>query len=81
LSSGSSDGSPKVIKNCRCGRTQRNPVTDGSQNRNRNKTGVGMKLGLSYERENRELRRIFGPKRDEVAGGWRKLLNDEFRKL
>jgi hypothetical protein len=23
--------------------------------------------------ENRVLRRIFGPKRDEVAGGWRKL--------
>jgi hypothetical protein len=27
--------------------------------------------------ENRVLRRIFGPKRDEVAGGWRKLLNGE----
>jgi hypothetical protein len=25
--------------------------------------------------ENRVLRRIFGPKRDEVAGGWRNLLN------
>jgi hypothetical protein len=24
--------------------------------------------------EKRALRRIFGPKRDEVAGGWRKLL-------
>jgi hypothetical protein len=23
--------------------------------------------------ENRVLRRIFGPKRDEVMGGWRKL--------
>jgi hypothetical protein len=23
--------------------------------------------------ENRMLRRIFGPKRDEVKGGWRKL--------
>jgi hypothetical protein len=23
------------------------------------------------------LRRIFGPKRDEVTGGWRKLHNDE----
>jgi hypothetical protein len=23
--------------------------------------------------ENRVLRRIFGPKRDEVTGGWRKL--------
>jgi len=25
--------------------------------------------------ENRVLRRIFGPKRDEVTGEWRKLLN------
>jgi hypothetical protein len=27
--------------------------------------------------ENRALRRIFGPKRDQVTGGWRKLHNDE----
>jgi hypothetical protein len=27
------------------------------------------------------LRRIFGPKRDEVTGGWRKLHNDELRHL
>jgi hypothetical protein len=27
--------------------------------------------------ENRVLRRIFGPKRDRVAGGWRKLHNEE----
>jgi hypothetical protein len=27
--------------------------------------------------ENRALRRIFGPKRDEVTGGWRKLHNEE----
>jgi hypothetical protein len=25
------------------------------------------------------LRRIFGPKRDEVTGGWRKLRNEELR--
>jgi hypothetical protein len=25
--------------------------------------------------ENRVLRRIFGPERDEVTGGWRKLHN------
>jgi hypothetical protein len=31
--------------------------------------------------ENRVLRRIFGPKRDEVTGGWRKLHNEEFRDL
>jgi hypothetical protein len=29
--------------------------------------------------ENRVLRRIFGPKRDEVTGEWRKLQNEEFR--
>jgi hypothetical protein len=27
--------------------------------------------------ENRVLRRIFGPKRDGVTGGWRKLHNEE----
>jgi hypothetical protein len=27
------------------------------------------------------LRRIFGPKRDEVTGGWRKLHNKELHKL
>jgi hypothetical protein len=27
--------------------------------------------------ESRVLRRIFGPKRDEVTGGWRKLHNEE----
>jgi hypothetical protein len=31
--------------------------------------------------ENRVLKRIFGPKRDEVTGGWRKLHNDEFHNL
>jgi hypothetical protein len=31
--------------------------------------------------ENRVLRRIFGPKRDEVAGGWRKLHNEELPNL
>jgi len=28
--------------------------------------------------ENRVLRRVFGPKRDEVTGEWRKLHNGEF---
>jgi hypothetical protein len=31
--------------------------------------------------ENRVLRRIFGPKRDEVTGGWRKLHNAELHNL
>jgi hypothetical protein len=31
--------------------------------------------------ENRALRRIFGPKGDEVAGDWRKLHNEELRNL
>jgi hypothetical protein len=31
--------------------------------------------------ENRVLRRIFGPKRDEVTGEWRKLHNEELHDL
>ena len=31
--------------------------------------------------ENRVLRRVFGPKRDEVTGEWRKLHNEELRGL
>jgi hypothetical protein len=31
--------------------------------------------------ENMMLRRIFGPKRDEVMGGWRKLYNEELHNL
>jgi hypothetical protein len=34
---------------------------------------------LNYE--NRVLRRIFGPKSDEVTGKWRKLHNEELRDL
>ena len=43
-------------------------------------------LSLREERrlrvfENRVLRRIFGPKRDEVTGEWRKLHNEELNNL
>jgi hypothetical protein len=31
--------------------------------------------------QNRVLRRIFGPKSDEVIGGWRKLHTEEFHNL
>jgi len=31
--------------------------------------------------DNRLLRRIFGPKRDEVTGEWRKLHNEELNDL
>jgi hypothetical protein len=31
--------------------------------------------------ENRVLRRIFGPKRDEVTEGWRELHDDELHNL
>ena len=31
--------------------------------------------------KNRVLRRIFGPKRDEVTGEWRKLYNEELNDL
>jgi hypothetical protein len=44
----------------------------------------GLKLGLSHQGKNRlrmfengVLRRIFGPKRGEVEGGWRRLHNEE----
>jgi hypothetical protein len=32
-------------------------------------------------RENRVLRRIFGPKRDEAVGGWRRMHNEELHNL
>jgi hypothetical protein len=31
--------------------------------------------------ENRVLRRIFGPKRDQVVGGWKRLHNEELHNL
>jgi hypothetical protein len=31
--------------------------------------------------DNRVLRRIFGPKREEVAGGWRKVHNEDLHNL
>jgi hypothetical protein len=31
--------------------------------------------------ENRVLRRVFGPKRDEVTGEWRKFHNEELNDL
>jgi hypothetical protein len=46
---------------------------------------VGVKLGLTLREEhrlrafeNRVLGRIFGPKREKVVGGWRKLHNRNF---
>jgi hypothetical protein len=30
---------------------------------------------------NRVLRRTFGPKRDDIIGGWRKLHNEDFHNL
>jgi hypothetical protein len=46
---------------------------------------MGVKLGFGHEWEehrlrvfeNRLLRRIFGPKKDEMLGGWRKLHNED----
>jgi hypothetical protein len=32
---------------------------------------------MLFQFENGMLRRIFGPKRDEVTGDWRKLHNEE----
>jgi hypothetical protein len=31
--------------------------------------------------ENRVMRRIFGPKRDEVVGGWKRLHNEKLHNL
>jgi hypothetical protein len=48
---------------------------------------MGMKVCLLREEhilrvfDKRMLRRIFGPKREEVAGGWRKLHNEELHNL
>jgi hypothetical protein len=49
---------------------------------------MGVKPGLTLREEhrlrvfeNRVLRRIFGPKRDEVTGRWRKLHNEELHNL
>jgi hypothetical protein len=41
----------------------------------------GRKGGRLRVFENKMLRKIFGPKRDEVTGGWRKLHNEELRDL
>jgi hypothetical protein len=41
---------------------------------------LGEEHGLRVS-ENRMLRRIFGPKRDEVMGEWRKLHNEELHNL
>jgi hypothetical protein len=38
-------------------------------------------LTVREEHELRVLRRIFGPKRDRVTGGWRKLHNEEYPDL
>jgi hypothetical protein len=49
---------------------------------------MGVKRGLTLREEhrlrmfeNRLLRRIFGSKRGEVTGGWRKLHNEELHNL
>jgi hypothetical protein len=47
---------------------------------------MGVNLTLREEHrlrvfKNRVLRRIFGPKRDEVTGEWRKLHNEELHDL
>jgi hypothetical protein len=38
-------------------------------------------MGYNSGIHNRLLRGIFGPKRDGVTGGWRKLLNEGLHKL
>jgi hypothetical protein len=36
---------------------------------------------IQYRQKHRVLRRIFGSKRDEMTGGWRKLQNEELHGL
>ena len=43
--------------------------------------GETWSLTLRKERRLRVLRRIFGPKRDDVTGEWRKLHNEELNYL
>jgi hypothetical protein len=38
-------------------------------------------MHIQWKFENRVVRRIFGSKREEVTGEWRKLHNDELRDL
>jgi hypothetical protein len=38
-------------------------------------------MGVKLRKENSVLRRIFGSKREEVAGGWRRLHNEEFHNV
>jgi len=45
---------------------------------------MDVKLGLLYRlrvSENRVLRRVYGPKRKEVPGDWRRLHNEELLNL
>jgi hypothetical protein len=49
---------------------------------------MGVKLGLLLRKEdgvrvfeNRVLRRIFGPRKNEVTGDWKKLHNEELYRL
>jgi hypothetical protein len=40
-----------------------------------------MELGTEIQTQSQVLKRIFGPKRAEVTGGWRKLCNEELHNL
>jgi hypothetical protein len=43
---------------------------------------VGIQLEAVYELfESKVLRRIFGPKREEVAGDWRRLHNEKLHNM
>jgi hypothetical protein len=43
--------------------------------------GENLKLSRLKVFDNRVSRRVFGPKRDEVTGKWRKLHNEELSDL
>jgi hypothetical protein len=56
------------------------------QNKSRLNLGGSWSLTLKEERrlgvfENRVLKKIFAPEKDEIIGGWRKLHNEELHNL
>ena len=58
------------------------PGIDSASNRNEYHVFPGdKKLPVLRVFENRVLRRVFGPKRNEVTGEWRKLHNEKLRNL
>jgi hypothetical protein len=61
--------------------TEKTKYIDVSHHQNVGQNHSLLISNKSFENVNRVLRRIFGPKREEVAGGWRRLHNEELHIL